>query len=85
MKIRTERLTLLPATAALIRLEIGDPAGLAAARSAVRVFADTAQDNQPSIRLLERLLFIRIGDGAEAGTLRFEIERRSVPSTGGEP
>ena len=40
-----------------------------------RVFADTGVDNTPSRHLLEKLGFRPIGDGAEAGTIRYDLPR----------
>ncbi|HOD66345.1 MAG TPA: GNAT family N-acetyltransferase [candidate division Zixibacteria bacterium] len=45
-------------------------------RTVTMVFANTGADNQPSIRLLERLGFLRAGIGAEPWTVRFEVDRR---------
>jgi RimJ/RimL family protein N-acetyltransferase len=40
-----------------------------------KVYADTAADNAPSIRMLERLGFVAAGPGRDSGKLRFEIAR----------
>lgn len=55
------------------------------ARGATRLIAETASDNLPSIRLLDRLHFIRAGDGAEPGTIRLVLDRRVGDPPGGEP
>jgi RimJ/RimL family protein N-acetyltransferase len=41
-----------------------------------RVAAEALPENLPSVRLLHRLSFVEVGDGAEAGYRRFERTRR---------
>ncbi len=46
-----------------------------------RVIAHTLPDLTPSIRVLEKCGFVFVGDGEEAGTIRFELRRATAPRT----
>lgn len=52
-------------------------------RRVKRIVADTMTDNQASIHVLEKIGFRCIGEGAEAGTIRFELTRtrHAAPSS----
>ena len=47
-----------------------------------RVIAETLPDNARSIRVLEKLGFLRIGQGSEPGLIRFELARASYHKAG---
>lgn len=46
------------------------------------VIAETLLDNERSIRLLEKLGFLRTGQGSEPGLVRFELPRASYQTAG---
>lgn len=47
-----------------------------------RVIAETKPENQPSIRVLEKLGFDYIGQGSEPGVIRFELARGNYCKAG---
>ena len=46
------------------------------------VIAETLSDNERSIRVLEKLGFLRIGTGSDPGLIRFELPRASYQKAG---
>lgn len=42
-----------------------------------RILAESASNNKPSVRLLEKLKFNPIGQGSEPGTIRFELLQKN--------